>query len=195
MEILWLVGRFAFLALLYVFVLLVLRALLSELRSEAPVAWASRAAVQPVAPDPGLTGELSRPVPSAEPVGLEPAMRPAGSLPPRLTVVASADTEALPTGTTFVLGAISTIGRGPHNSVAIPSDKFASTNHALAFARGGAVYVRDRGSTNGVLVNDAPVQGDALLQEGDRIALGTTVFRFSAGEVVGEADEPPGPET
>jgi len=106
-------------------------------------------------------------------------------------VVASPDPAALPTGTTFNLTAVTTVGRGSHNSIALPSDRYASTNHALIFARGGAMYLRDRGSTNGTLLNDGRAEGEVLLHDGDRVAVGTTVLRYSAGRAPVE-EQPPG---
>jgi hypothetical protein len=193
-DILWLVGRYAFLGLLYLFVLLVLRALVAEMHVEAPAASPLRhTMVMPRAADAGHTGELA-PAAAAEHAVAEPAPEPRPiaapvSLPPRLTVVESADPAELPTGTTFTLTAVTTIGRGTHNSIALPSDKYASTNHALVFVRDGALYVRDRGSTNGTLLNGTRADGEILLHDGDRLAVGTTVLRYSAGR----APEAPGP--
>jgi pSer/pThr/pTyr-binding forkhead associated (FHA) protein len=190
-EIVWLVGRYAFLGLLYLFVLLVLRALVAEMRAEAPSAWPARymEAAQPGG-DPAQTGQLAPPA-EAEPA-LEPAAPPASdaapqplrpaALPPRLIVVESGQPADVPIGTAFSLTAVTTIGRGPHNSIALPSDSYASTNHALVFVREGALYLRDRGSTNGTTVNESRAEGEVLLHDGDRIMVGTTVLRYSAGQ-------------
>jgi hypothetical protein len=198
-EIVWLVGRYAFLGLLYLFVLLVLRALVAEMRAEAPNEWPARyvEAAQRGA-DPAQTGRLA---PSAEPEpALEPAVAPAAeaapqpsrpaALPPRLIVVESAQPADVPIGTTLHLTAVTTIGRGPHNSIALPSDSYASTNHALVFVRDGALYLRDRGSTNGTTVNGSRAEGEVLLHDGDRIMVGTTVLRYSAGQTPAEAASP-----
>jgi len=179
-EIVWLVGRYAFLGLLYLFVLLVLRALVAELRPEQGALRPARYMPESSPPvDPGRTGDLGAAVapqpapPVASPVRV--------ALPPRLTVVETVDPRELPTGTTFNLTAVTTLGRGAHNSIALPSDKFSSTNHALVFLREGAMYLRDRGSTNGTLVNGQRAEGEVLLHEGDRITVGTTVLRYGEG--------------
>ena len=82
--------------------------------------------------------------------------------------------------TAFALTAVMTIGRGAHNSVALPSDKHVSNNHALVFVRDGVIHVRDRGSTNGTYVNGARIDDETPLNDGDRITVGTTVLRYSA---------------
>jgi pSer/pThr/pTyr-binding forkhead associated (FHA) protein len=38
--------------------------------------------------------------------------------------------------------------------------------------------VSDLGSTNGTMVNDAPVSGARRLEEGDRITIGRSVLEF-----------------
>jgi len=193
-DILWLVGRYAFLGLLYLFVLLVLRALVAEMHVEAPAAGPVRhTVVLPRVADAGHTGELAPGAPPEAPAVAAAEPRPSAPtpLPPRLIVVESADPAELPTGTTFTLTAVTTIGRGTHNSISLPSDKYASTNHALVFVREGALYLRDRGSTNGTLLNGKRAEGEILLHDGDRLSVGTTVLRYSAGR----APEAPAPAT
>jgi hypothetical protein len=172
-DILWLVGRYAFLGLLYLFVLLVLRALVAEMRCEARLAPAAPPvpAVRPAEPAPS-------PAPAAPARPVDEALRE--SLPPRLVVVQSADPARLPVGTAFPLTAVTTIGRGEHSSVALRGDQYASTNHALVFMRDGVIHLRDRGSTNGTYVNGARLEDEIALQDGDRVAIGTTEFRFTA---------------
>ena len=191
-ELAWLVGRYAFLGLLYLFVLLVLRALVAELHEGVGVPRPVRYEPAPgPAADPADTGRLGQPVapepPPEAPAQVSPA---AQALPPRLVVVESADPTELPTGTSFTLTAVTTVGRGAHNSIALPADKFASTNHSLVFVRDGAMYLRDRGSTNGTLVNGERVDGEVLLRDGDRITVGTTVLRYGAGATPAQADAP-----
>lgn len=189
-EIVWVVGRYAFLGLLYLFVLLVLRALVAEMRSESvatgrPVVLPHQASSHDAEHTSGLSALV---VPENADRASTPT--PVEPLPPRLIVVESPDATEMPPGTAFGLTAVTTIGRGVHNSIALPSDKFASTNHALVFVRDGAVYLRDRGSTNGTLVNDQRAEDDVLLQDGDRIVVGTTVLRYSAGRTPPGTDVP-----
>jgi hypothetical protein len=174
MEVVLTVGRYAFLGLLYLFVLLVLRALLAEMRTEG----------QPVASMAGprqdeSTGPLRGRAESL-PEPAEAPQLPSQPLPPRLIVVETADPGELPIGTAFTLTAVMTIGRGAHNSVALLSDKHVSTNHALVFVRDGVIHLRDRGSTNGTYVNGARIDDETPLNDGDRITVGTTVLRYSA---------------
>ena len=51
-------------------------------------------------------------------------------------------------------------------------DLSASGRHAVLLPVPGGWAIRDLGSTNGTWVNDAPVQGDRALANGDRIRLG-----------------------
>ena len=198
-EIVWVVGRYALLGLLYLFVLLVLRALVLEMRSEPLPSEPSAPVDAPIAvatsPEDTVDhGHAPTPAPVAAPqpspvLATPPIANGAASesihgepLPPRLVVVESGDPTALPTGTTFPLSAVTTIGRGAHNVVAFPGDQFASTNHALIFSRDGAPHVRDRGSTNGTLLNGSRLVDEGPLSDGDRISIGTTVLLFAAGE-------------
>jgi hypothetical protein len=173
-ELVLTLGRYAFLALLYLFVLLVLRALLAEMRAEARPA-VSQAGGQDVESTRALE-------PGREAVTGGPAERqlPSQPLPPRLVVVQSADQGQLPVGTAFTITAVTTIGRGLHNSVPLAMDKHVSNNHALLFVRDGVIRVRDRGSTNGTHVNSVRIQDETPLDDGDRISIGTTVLRYSA---------------
>ncbi len=178
-DILWLVARYAFLGLLYLFVLFTLRALIAEMRSEA------RAPVSAPAPaSPPLTRRVEAamapvpvPTPAADTASIPDRLKE--PLPPRLVVLRSAEPDQLPIGTTFAVTAVATIGRGEHNSVALTGDQFASTNHALVYLREGAIYLRDRGSTNGTLVNGGRLEDEALLHDGDRITIGTTELQFN----------------
>jgi serine/threonine-protein kinase len=54
--------------------------------------------------------------------------------------------------------------------------------------RGGEAWVKDLGSRNGTFLNDERIDGEAKLEEGDRIRVGATVIVFE----VGPAPLPPG---
>ena len=208
-EIIWIAGRYAFLGLLYVFVLLVLRALIQEMRADSHAAQPAHHPAIQIEQDPELTGAQApvpepapRPTQSALPV--EPPSRPAPvdmppaaatirSLPDRLIVVETSDPVVLPVGSTFALTAVTTIGRGAHNTICLPADKFTSSNHALIFTRDGTLYVRDRGSTNGTLLNGARMEEETPIRESDRVSIGTTVMRFCAGDAT-EGRPPAMPE-
>lgn len=173
-EIVLTVGRYAFVGLLYLFVLLVLRALLAEMRTEMPPAFSLVGG-----PEAESTESLG-PTREAGAEGGGERQLPSQPLPPRLVIVQSADQGQLPVGTAFAITAVTTIGRGPHNSVALAMDKHVSNNHALLFVRDGVIRVRDRGSTNGTHVNGVRIQDEMALTDGDRIAVGATVLRYSA---------------
>ena len=62
------------------------------------------------------------------------------------------------------------IGSLGENDVVIDTD-FVSRHHAEIHAGGGSIRIEDLGSTNGTLVNGAPIQSSPL-QPGDRIRIG-----------------------
>ncbi len=74
-----------------------------------------------------------------------------------------------------VPGASLVIGRaeGCHLRPASPA---ISNRHCEVFARDGGMFVRDLGSTNGTLVNDAPVTGEREVKSGDRLKVGPLDF-------------------
>lgn len=76
----------------------------------------------------------------------------------------------------WTLGERSVIGRLSGSEVEI-EDPGASRRHAEIRRRGEQYVVVDLGSTNGTLLNDAPVS-EATLEDGDRITIGRTVLEF-----------------
>jgi hypothetical protein len=60
-------------------------------------------------------------------------------------------------------------------------DRYASGVHARIFSRDGHTYVEDMNSTNGTLLNDATLNGEAELIDGDVVRIGDTEFRYEAG--------------
>lgn len=71
------------------------------------------------------------------------------------------------------------IGRLEDSDVQIP-DPGASRRHAEVRRDGEEYVLVDLGSTNGTLVNEAPVS-ERTLEEGDRITIGRTVLEFRRG--------------
>jgi pSer/pThr/pTyr-binding forkhead associated (FHA) protein len=57
-------------------------------------------------------------------------------------------------------------------------DRYASGIHARIFSRDTRSYVEDMSSTNGTLLNDAELRGEAELVDGDIVRIGDTEFRF-----------------
>jgi diguanylate cyclase (GGDEF)-like protein len=98
--------------------------------------------------------------------------RPVGAL----TVVGGPET-----GRVFEIpiGVESTLGRASGCTFQV-EDASVSGVHARLARLGSAYLLTDAGSTNGTFVNDTPVKTSVVLQEGDRVQLGSaTFFRFS----------------
>lgn len=76
------------------------------------------------------------------------------------------------------LSTYTTIGRESANVLVI-DDSFTSSNHAEIVHEGGRWLVRDLGSTNGTFVNGRRVNGQCLVDHGDRIAFGNVVVTFT----------------
>ncbi len=66
-----------------------------------------------------------------------------------------------------------TIGRRDENTIVI-KDPTVSRKHAEVRRDGDDFVLVDKQSTSGVLVNGQPIQGEQVLQDGDRIAIGTS---------------------
>jgi hypothetical protein len=145
--------KYGLLALLWVFVLLVVRAVREDL-------WGRAVPAAPAAP---------RPV--AEPK----AKRRRGA--PRLLVV----TEGPLQGTTITLGESAvTLGRG-HDCTLVLADDYASTHHArLVPGEGGGWLVEDLGSTNGTYLGRAKVARPTPVPLGTPIRIGKTSLELRA---------------
>jgi len=148
--------KFGFLAVLYLFLLWVARSALKDLRGT-------------VAPAPDATG--FHPAPAYEGPGAGGdawlvALRGGG----------------LGEGERFDLISGLSIGRSGEADVRI-DDRYASGLHARIFSREGRAFVEDMNSTNGTLLNDVALHGEAELIDGDVVRIGDTEFRFEAGGV------------
>ena len=146
--------KFGFLAVLYLFLLWIARSALKDLRGT-------------VAPAPDATG--FHPVPAFEGTAADGdawlvALRGGG----------------LREGERFDLISGLSIGRSGEADLRI-EDRYASGLHARIFSREGRAYVEDMNSTNGTLLNDATLHGEAELIDGDVVRIGDTEFRFEAG--------------
>jgi hypothetical protein len=78
---------------------------------------------------------------------------------------------------TVKLAASMTIGRAPECELLI-DDTYASSQHARLFGKNGSWYLEDLGSTNGTFVNDQRLAAPAMVQQGDKIRIGTTVLEL-----------------
>jgi hypothetical protein len=67
-----------------------------------------------------------------------------------------------------------TLGRGGQNDLVLSGDEFASARHARIEARRDGVWVQDLESTNGTYVNGARVVGARRIAAGDVLRVGET---------------------
>lgn len=146
--------KFGFLAVLYLFLLWIARSALKDLR-------------RTMAPAPDATGFHQAHGFSEAPSGGDAwlvAERGGG----------------ISAGERFdLIGGLS-IGRSAEADVQI-DDRYASGLHARIFSRDGRTYIEDMNSTNGTLLNDATLNGEAQLIDGDVVRIGDTEFRYEAG--------------
>ncbi len=146
--------KFGFLAVLYLFLLWVARSALKDLR-------------RTMAPAPDATGFHH-----------VPAFSDSRSAAEAWLVVERGG--GLTAGERFdLIGGLS-IGRSGEADVRI-DDRYASGLHARIFSREGRTYVEDMRSTNGTILNEATLHGEAELIDGDVVRIGDTEFRYEAG--------------
>ena len=149
--------KFGFLAVLYIFLLWVVRSAMRDLsRYEGTAA-------------------------AAEPVDLPGPRRRERSTPdlrqgvhPRLQVVAAMGHEP---GTTFDVGEGATFGRSDNADIRV-DDAFASSAHARIFPRSEFMYLEDMGSTNGTYLNGRQVKTAERLKMADTIRIGDSEYRY-----------------
>jgi pSer/pThr/pTyr-binding forkhead associated (FHA) protein len=75
---------------------------------------------------------------------------------------------------------LTTIGRTPKNTVSI-DDPYLSGEHAEIVRESGAWWVRDKGSTNGTLLNGVAVGGRTAIRAGDIVQFGGIRLQLLAG--------------
>ena len=150
--------RLALVLVLYLFLWLVVRSAWRALRA---------------APGPG---PAPAPAPGQGP-GPAVATSPAGARSPapavaglRLLVLEPGGSD-LPPGQVIEVSDGATLGRAERASLVL-ADPAVSAEHARFVLLEGEWVVADLGSTNGTLVNQALVQGEAALVPGDVVALG-----------------------
>jgi hypothetical protein len=91
-----------------------------------------------------------------------------------LVVVAS---DNLDPGSRFDLFGGATLGRSGDADIVF-SDRYASGLHARVYPRADRYFIEDMNSTNGTLLDGAPVIGEVEISDGAKIAIGDTSFRF-----------------
>jgi hypothetical protein len=108
--------------------------------------------------------------------GRSEAAKPSAKL-----IVIDSEERVLETGTTFPLAAVTSIGRGPGNTISI-ADSYASTHHALISWRGSQWWLEDQGSRNGTMLNGEPIVAPTVVASGDIVGVGRTAFRLEGGD-------------
>jgi len=148
--------KFAFLAVLYLFLLWIARSALKDLRRGASAGAGPAAGPPPPAAAMEATG-MHRVDPGSAMLVVE---RAPGHEP----------------GMRYDLSGGATMGRGDVEIVL--EDPFASSRHARIERQGGAVVLEDLGSTNGTYLNEELLTGPQPLHPGDRVRIGDSVFTF-----------------
>ncbi len=82
----------------------------------------------------------------------------------------------LPPGQVIEVADGTTLGRAERASLVL-ADPAVSAEHARFALLDGEWVIADLGSTNGTLVNQAPVHGAAALEPGDVVSLGNVRFK------------------
>lgn len=153
--------KFAFLAVLYLFLLWVSRSALKDLRRGA---FGGAPEVREAPPD--ATGMHSASQPGVLSGDAEVA--------PRLVVES---VPGLQRGSRYDVSEGATLGRG---DVEIQlEDPFASSRHAHLIRQGAILVIEDLGSTNGTYLNDELLRGPRPLHPGDRIRIGDSTFTYA----------------
>ncbi|HWD11579.1 MAG TPA: FHA domain-containing protein [Solirubrobacteraceae bacterium] len=157
--------KFGFLAVLYLFLLWVVRSARRDLRGAGPAA-ATPADPHMIPPD--ATGLYS-----ASTLGSADFAHSA----PRLVVERAPGHDA---GMIYDLDGEIVLGRGERAEIRL-EDPFASARHARLYEQGNAIVLEDLGSTNGTYLNEELLQSARPLHPGDRVRIGDSEFSFEAG--------------
>lgn len=106
----------------------------------------------------------------------QPLMTPAvREKPGRLRIVQGGD--GLADDTVLPLAPFTTLGRSEANTIVV-ADPYASAEHAIVAWRSGQWWLEDRGSRNGTLLNDIPIDEPLIISHGDVIGIGHLRFKF-----------------
>ncbi|ADB48449.1 FHA domain-containing protein [Conexibacter woesei] len=157
--------KLGFLAVLYLFLLWIVRSSLKDLRRAQAGGDAAVAEMHAAAPAADATAMHN----AADDL-LGDAI---GDGEPRLVVERAA---GHPDGIAYDLARGVTLGRG---DVEIRlEDPFASSHHARIERQGSVLVLEDLGSTNGTYLNEEPLRGIQPLHHGDRIRIGDSEFSY-----------------
>jgi hypothetical protein len=142
--------KYAFLAMLYIFVWRAVRAIYVEMR-----------------------GTARQPVPRGAPQPAPASARRPKQTPKKAVIVEGAQMK----GQAFDLDDEITIGRSEKNRLRL-EDSYVSQAHARIFPQGDKVMVEDMGSTNGTYVNRSRITAPTELVRGDKLKIGRTVMEM-----------------
>lgn len=145
--------KYAFLAILYIFIARAVKAVYVELRGPAPARRAPRSAPAPV-----------------------PARPPSRRNKKPARKLAVVEGEQLK-GRTFEIGDELLIGRGDTCNLVL-DDAYVSQMHARVFTKDGEPMVEDLGSTNGTYLNRSRISSPMPLHRGDQLKIGKTVLEL-----------------
>src|SRR3954447_3522798 len=154
--------KFAFLIVLYLFLLWVSRSALKDLRrgvEHSPAVYGD-----PIAAPADATGLHSASLSGAG----------GGAREPRLVVERAAGHSP---GMEYDIGEGAVMGRGDQAEIRL-EDPFASSQHARLTRQGGLVVLEDLGSTKGTYLNDELVRGPQPLHPGDLVRIGDSEFQY-----------------
>ncbi|TMK99230.1 MAG: FHA domain-containing protein [Actinobacteria bacterium] len=156
--------KFGFVAVIYLFVVWVVRSASRDLRGGTAVAGRS----VPAGADPAdATGLYSA-------TSLGTAATSGRS--PRLVVERAPGHEP---GMIYDLDGSIVLGRGDAAEIRL-EDPFASARHARIYEQGDILVIEDLGSTNGTYLNEELLQTPRPLHLGDRLRIGDSEFTFEA---------------
>ena len=169
-----LVGRVLFLVVLYLFVFLVIRSAVKDLRRRPAAVVEAEAA--PLLVSSRAVGGVGRPAAAQAPVPA--AAKAAAESDWDLVVVES---RVVAPGTVFALPRDRPVfvGRAPESGIQL-RDTFVSSRHARLEATRDGVVIEDLGSTNGTVVDGQEIDQPMVLDPGDRLVIGDTVFVVEA---------------
>ncbi len=168
------IGKYLFVALLYVFIAVVFRLLIVNIAgAHRPVPQHSDQPAQ----RPVLEHDAKQSPP--EPTRGEPETNETAAEPPQVARLLVVETSAanLSAGTSFPLEGSISIGRKSHNDLSL-EDRYVSATHTLIVQQDNSFILRDYHSTNGTIHNGHRIQDDVALSDGDEITIGTTTLRY-----------------
>jgi pSer/pThr/pTyr-binding forkhead associated (FHA) protein len=157
--------KFAFLGVLYLFLLWISRNALKDLR-RTTVATPQAPPYAPVAPVPADATGLYTPG----------AQSDLGAVGPDPRLVVERAPGHVP-GMEYEVAEGAVMGRGEQAEIRL-EDPFASSRHARLVRQGAALVIEDLGSTNGTYLNEELLSGPQPLHPGDRVRIGDSEFTY-----------------